>query len=133
MSRSVEITDQAVTINGTNTPINDVINAEAAIIQDWIRVAVIMLVALIGPIAVMVIAVQLDGSRLLGNYFGPITLVGSVVCGLIGCAIGAAWKKPWGVVVEREAFGHSTLLRCSNSDEADSIAERIRSIVDARS
>lgn len=132
MSRSIEINPQTIIIDGINTPINDVIHAEASIVEDWTRVGVILAIALLGPILAMVVLVQMDGSRLLELFFGPVTLVITVVLGLIGCAIGVAWKKPWGVIVERQDFGHSTLLRCANSDEAESIASRIREVLASR-
>ncbi|TVR44446.1 MAG: hypothetical protein EA402_07155 [Planctomycetota bacterium] len=129
MPHQIEISDQSIRIDGKLTPLSDVLHAEASIIEDWIRVAVILAVALVAPILVMVAITLADGSAQLGLWFGPITFVITAILGLIGCAIGAAWKKPWGVIIERVEFGHSTLLRCDSADEAESLAERIRATI----
>ena len=132
MSHSIEVTDQAIVIDGANTPLADIVNAEASVVHDWNRVAVILIVALIGPIIVMIAAVQANGSVDWDYWFGPITLVLTCILGLIGCAIGVAWKRPWGVVIEREDFGHSTLLRCESEDEASSVVAKIQAEIAKR-
>ena len=129
MGRNIEVTDQAIVIDGQNTPLTNIINAEVITIQDWNRNIVIMIVALIGPILAMVVAVQMGGSVDWDLWFGPILLIVTAVMGVIGCMIGVAWKKPYGVVVEREEFGHSTLMRCDNEDEAASVVAKILAVV----
>ena len=92
MSRNIEVTDHAVVVDGENTPLNDIINAEVSIIQNWNRVIVIMIVALFGPILAMVVSVQVGGSVDWDLAFGPIVLVVTAILGVIGCLIGVAWK-----------------------------------------
>lgn len=131
-SPEITLGDQSLVVGGNNIPLDTVINAEASQIEDWARLGVILLVALAGPILAMVIATLAGGSHSLGLWFGPILLIITAGLGLLGGIIGYVWPKPWGVIVERKEFGHSTLMRCASKDEAESWAARIKQDIIAK-
>jgi hypothetical protein len=125
----VTITDDAVVINGTNRPLSEILRAEASEVEDLLRILVLLAVALFAPILVMIVFAVAGGSESLHFWFGPVTLVLTCLFGLIGCGLGIAWPKPWGVVVDRGEFGFGRLMRCSSKDEAERIASEINAVV----
>ncbi|TVR18145.1 MAG: hypothetical protein EA401_00040 [Planctomycetota bacterium] len=131
-SPDISLAEQSLVVHGNHIPLDTVIHAEASQIEDWTRLTAILLVALVGPIAAMTIATLTGGSQSLGMWFGPVLFVVTAGLGVLGGVIGYVWHKPWGVIVERKEFGHSTLMRCANKDEAESWAERIRNDIIAK-
>jgi Family of unknown function (DUF6232) len=126
----IVVTDQAVTIAGRSTTLDQILRAEAYQVEDIPRNLLIFAIGCLAPIAAMIVATQLflvpqplDDGHI--YWFGPLVLVIVVLCGLLAAAIGKFWPKPWGVVVERPEFGFGKLVRTGDKNQAEQIAAAI--------
>lgn len=130
-AHGVVVTEQAVTIDGRATPIDEFAGAEEYQLEDLMRTAVIFAVGCLGPIAAMILFTQIGLIQALRLWFGPVILITVVALGALAALIGHTWRKPWGVVVERKGIGFDRLWRSPSKEEAVKAAAAINKAVGA--
>jgi hypothetical protein len=130
-AHGVVVTADAVIIGGNATPIDEFHRAEEYQVEDLLRNVIIFVVGCLGPIAAMVLFVQIGLVQELRLWFGPAILVTVVALGVAAAAIGHFWAKPWGVVVERKEIGFDRLWRSPSKEEAVKAAAAINKAIGA--
>ena len=99
MAGNIQITDNALIVEGVSTPLDSVLVADAQTIDVFFRGAVILVLCLFGPIISMILGTMLDGYDFQGIRWYATAIAGPGAVAL-GIAISYMWKKPWAVVYE---------------------------------
>ena len=127
MAHTVDITENALVVNGVSTPLNQVLVAGAQTLEALPRTAFILVTCLFAPIVGMIVATVLDGPGMdairWGLGYG--LLFGAPIAGGL---ISVAWKKPWGVTVEIADRGYKALYT-NSKDDAEALAARINDAI----
>ncbi len=123
MAANVQITDNALVVDGVSTPLSKVLTVDAQHVDELVRGTVIFILCCFGPIIAMITGTIFDGpgQEALRWISTIITGPGFVAAGI---AISFAWKKPWAVVYEVEAIGYKA-IRAEDEEKAKSLAGEI--------
>ncbi len=128
MGTNVQLTENALIVEGVSTPLKKVLVADAQIIDVlFLRGAIIFVLCCFGPVLSMIFGTIFDGPgqealRLISTILaGP----GAVAAGI---AISFAWKKPWAVVYEVDKVGYKA-IRTDTEDQAKQLASEINKVL----
>lgn len=111
-----------IQVQGRSLRKAEVLQAEAMQIETMARNGFFLLTAMCFPIIAMVIFTILEGPAMWG--IGLVTAAGP----FIAIAVGLAWKKPWGVVIETPAR-YRTVYQASSREDAERVANDIRAAI----
>lgn len=131
LPENISIANDSLIIDGKATSLEDTLRAETSEVEDLFRTGVLLTIGLFAPIIIMIVIVLADGSRGLAMWFGPVTLILTCACGVAAAAIGLAWPKPWGVLVDRGTWGFRRILRAPNRETAEAVTSAINDHVKA--
>lgn len=110
-----------IQVQGISLRKDEVLQAEAKEIESWFRNGIFLIIGMCFPIISMIVFSCLEGPQMWA--LGLPTAIGP----FIACALGVAWKKPWGVVVETPTR-YRTVCQAPK-EEAEKIAAEIRSAI----
>jgi len=108
-----------IQVQGISLRKDEVLQAEAKEIESWFRNGIFLVIGMCFPIIAMIVFTCLEGPQMWA--IGLVTAAGP----FLACALGVAWKKPWGVVVETPTR-YRTICQAPK-EQAEKIAAEIRS------
>lgn len=122
MSDAAPASTATIQVQGISLRKAEVLQAEAMQIETMARNGFFLLTAMCFPIIAMVVFTILEGTAMWG--IGLVTAAGP----FIAIAVGLAWKKPWGVVVETPVR-YRTVYQASSREDAERVANDIRAAI----
>jgi hypothetical protein len=129
MAANVQITNDALIVEGASIPLTQVLAADVQHIDVLLRGAVIFVLCCFGPIVAMVLATMLDGPDQ-----GGLRLIATIAAGpgavALGIVLSFIWKKPWAVVFEIATVGYRA-IKTENEEQANALAVEIKKAISA--
>jgi ABC-type uncharacterized transport system permease subunit len=131
MAQHIDLTDQALVVNGRSIPLNQVLVAGVQTLESIPRSAVILILCLFTPILGMVVLTVLGdnpgaGIQTVRWVVGLLLLFGAPIAGAL---LSLIWHKPWGVTVEIADRGYTALSAADRTD-AETLAQRINQAIE---
>lgn len=124
---NVQITDDALVVDGAKIPLDSVLAADVQPIDVWLRGSVIFILCCLGPIAAMVFGTIFDGPDQ-----GTLRLISTILAGpgavALGIVLSFIWKKPTAVVFEVAKVGYKA-IKTENEEQANALAHEIKKAI----
>lgn len=127
MAGNIQITDNALVVEGVATPLADVLVADAQTVDVFVRGAIILALCLLGPIISMILGTVLDGYSQ-RDIRWPLTMLAGPGAVLLGIILSFTWKKPWAVVYEVKTAGYRSIHR-DNQADAEKLASELNKAI----